>query len=365
MKVLIISQEYPPRTGGAGVVAKQNAEGLSALGHNVTVITREWGGGNGGTNLKVIGVGGVRKLWPFYMAKELKGLSVDDYDSIILNDVGAALVFVTFFRGKRYYYKTILYLHGGEVQTIFQRPKGYLKWTRFLNRYISLVQSCKRVIAVSQYMKVYFKENFPAPIDEKKIAVVYAGVENKIFREVKSTVRKEIGIAQDKLLLISVGRIIKEKGFPKMLSIFEKAWKKNPALCWLVIGDGPYLTDLKREAAISNAGGSIHFLGRVDREKLPSYYSVADLFWLLSERESFGLVYVEAQMCGCSAMGPAKYGVKEAINHGKSGFLVRSDKECINILSSGCFTEFERTSVVSFASKFCLDKQVEKLERLL
>lgn len=364
MKYLIITQEYPPSTGGAGVVAQQNAEALAALGHEITVLTRAWGNASVKKNIKFLAVSGFCKLWPFYISKELRQLNIDEFDLIILNDIGATFVFSSFFCGEKYYEKTIVYLHGGEVQTVLQNPKGYLKWTRFLLRYIRLVQSCKRVVAVSHYMKKYFEDHFPEPIDDAQIAVIYAGVDKKIFHPVETSVRRDLGIDQDRPLLITVARIIKEKGFPKMLRIFEKAWKENPALCWIIAGDGPYLAELKRNAAISEAGSSIHLVGRVDRDNLPVYYSAADLFWLMSERdsESFGLVYVEAQLCGCPAMGPDKFGVKETISHGQSGFLVTSDAECLIILNKRDFMRIDRISVETFATKFCLDKQISKLE---
>lgn len=364
-KILIVSQEYPPQAGGAGVVAKQNAEALTELGHEVTVVTRFGDGNSDNLKINLIEIAGIRKLWPIYMAKKLYAINLDNFDSIIINDIGAAFVFGSFFNVKKYANKIFLYLHGGEVHSVLTHPVGWLKWTRFLGRYINLVRSCKKIISVSSYMKSYFIKNFPFYFDVNKIEIIYAGVDGDFFKPVASSIRKDLGIDDKKLVLISVSRIIKEKGFPRMLKIFEEAWMKNQALHWLILGDGPFLEELKQSVCRSNVRSSINFVGQISREQLPAYYSSADLFWLLSERESFGLVYIEAQLCGCPAMGNKNYGVVEAINDGKSGKLVSSNKECLDYLVNSNFTKFIGREVIDVASTFRLDKQILILEKLL
>lgn len=365
-RILILTQEYPPRTGGAGVVAHQNAEALATLGYEITVLTRAWGDSTDSrSGVRVESVAGLRAFWPFYMAKKLKELDPNSFDGIILNDVGAAFVFSTFFPFEKVSHKCLLYLHGDEVHGVLQCPRGYLKWTRFLGRYVRLIESCKGVVAVSDYMKRYFVEHFPVQLDEDKVFVVYAGVDEKLFRPVPSQIRCELEIGPEEAMLISVGRIVREKGFSKMLGVFEKAWSQDPSLHWVIIGDGPFGPEFRQDVGSRAAGQNIHLLGRIAREKLPQYYSAADVFWLLSERESFGLVYVEAQMCGCPAIGTAKHGALEAISHGVSGFLVRNEEECLDVFSGKMFRHLNKALIEDFAHKFSLNAQLKMLENLL
>ena len=74
MKILLVSQEYPPAVGGAGVVARQNAEELSRQGHAVTVLTRRWGVESPAEGVRVVEAGGLRALWPLAMAWRIKCL---------------------------------------------------------------------------------------------------------------------------------------------------------------------------------------------------------------------------------------------------------------------------------------------------
>ncbi|MCY7729694.1 glycosyltransferase, partial [Bacillus safensis] len=57
-------------------------------------------------------------------------------------------------------------------------------------------------------------------------------------------------------------------------------------------------------------------------EKVEELYSISDLKLLLSEKESFGLVLLEAMACGVPCIGTDVGGIPEVITHGETGFLV-------------------------------------------
>jgi glycosyltransferase involved in cell wall biosynthesis len=366
MQVLIITQEYPPKVGGAGVVAKQNAEGLAARGHKVTVLTRDWGfPTNPDSAVRLIRVGGMKKLWPFFFSMELLSLNLDRFDVIILNDIGAALVFSTFFLNTSHVSKTVIYLHGSEPQWIFQKPKASVKYFGFSGRYVRLVESCKAIIAVSHYMKEFFLESFPCELEKERIQVVYAGIDQTLFYPRTTDLYDRLGIPSDRTLLLSVSRITKEKGYAAMLGVFAEVIAECSEFHWIVVGEGSYLKEFKEEVAAQNLSGHVTCLGAVARDELPRFYSGADLYWLLSKREAFGLVYAEAQACGTPTLGPRRCGIAEAVREGTSGYLVDNAKECASIILAGEYKSLDRNGIVSFAEQFHLGKQTEKLEAVL
>ena len=57
------------------------------------------------------------------------------------------------------------------------------------------------------------------------------------------------------------------------------------------------------------------------QENLEELYSISDVKWLLSEKESFGLVLLEAMACGVPCVGTNIGGIPEVIDDGKTGFL--------------------------------------------
>jgi len=78
--------------------------------------------------------------------------------------------------------------------------------------------------------------------------------------------------------------------------------------------------------------------------------------------ESFGLVYLEAQSCGCPVIGRNNAGAKEAINNEKSGFLTNSQEDVLDILKNKKYLDLNHDEIVGFANQFSLTKQVRILE---
>ena len=106
----------------------------------------------------------------------------------------------------------------------------------------------------------------------------------------------------------------------------------------------------------------ITFVDKVPRNDLKLYYQMADLFWLLSEyRESFGLVYIEAQACGTPALGLNQYGVREAISDKTSGYLVNNDDEILEVILEKRFNQLEKNDITYYANKFTLTKCYQNL----
>ena len=68
-----------------------------------------------------------------------------------------------------------------------------------------------------------------------------------------------------------------------------------------------------------NLQDSVLFLGK--QENVAELYSISDLKLLLSEKESFGLVLLEAMACGVPCIGTNTGGIPEVIEHEKTGYI--------------------------------------------
>jgi len=87
-----------------------------------------------------------------------------------------------------------------------------------------------------------------------------------------------------------------------------------------VIGDGDAREDI--EAWFEPLGSRVRFLGQVEqRSTLVEHLASADLFVWPAEREAFGMVYLEAQACGCPVVGTHVDGVPEVVLQGETGLL--------------------------------------------
>ncbi|MEF8883708.1 MAG: glycosyltransferase [Haloarculaceae archaeon] len=83
-------------------------------------------------------------------------------------------------------------------------------------------------------------------------------------------------------------------------------------------GDGPAREDLEAQAAA--AGVDARFLGFLDREELPAFYSALDVFAFPSPVETQGIVALEANACGTPVAGVASAALADTIDQGETGY---------------------------------------------
>ncbi len=105
--------------------------------------------------------------------------------------------------------------------------------------------------------------------------------------------RRSLGIADDAMLVLYVGRIAKEKGLEHALHAMQQMEHDTPAVRFVIVGDGPYDEEL-RAAAPSNA----IFTGRLSGAPLSTAYASADVFLFPSVTDTFGNVLLEAMASG-------------------------------------------------------------------
>lgn len=335
MKVLIISSEFPPEIGGAGTYSHDIAIGLSKNNVKTDIMTYK----NGVTFNKVSENLASRYNAQVYAIKPLKFLhfiqfiialrkvlSQNSYDYIILSDARAKkffALFKCFF--EPYYSKSVSVMHGNEINSFFKTPSRILNVFNIDRRLRAMFEKQKKIITVSESEERIWKDFLPHLSD--KIVMVKHGVNEDQFKlkdeSFKSSFRNRLGIDSQSKIILSASRIVKEKGQDNLLHAFASVTKRINDVHLLIVGDGAYLSDLKFLAKKLEIESNIRFIGSVDREELPSYYAVADLFVLPSRYiEAFGLVYIEAAGCGTTSIGGNLGGVKDVIDDNFTGRII-------------------------------------------
>jgi D-inositol-3-phosphate glycosyltransferase len=162
-----------------------------------------------------------------------------------------------------------------------------------------------------------------------RVFIVPPGVDLATFRPLdRAEARRKIGYSGGPLLLF-VGRLERLKGVEiaiRALALLKD--RAHPNLRLLVLGEDSRDGDesekerLKAIASSLDVRDRIEFLGSVAHHELPYFYSAADVCVMPSYSESFGLVGLEAQACGCPVVASDVPGLRSVVRDGVSGYLI-------------------------------------------
>ena len=134
-----------------------------------------------------------------------------------------------------------------------------------------------------------------------------------------SKIRKELGV-NDKIVVCFVGRLVRLKGLFFLLHAQRMLQKSITNLHLLIIGDGPdrfLIESMSKEFDLST-----RYIGYVDRNKIPFYLSVADIFVNPSLSEGLPLTVMEAMAMQKAVVATDVGGTSDLVKNGENGFLV-------------------------------------------
>ena len=133
--------------------------------------------------------------------------------------------------------------------------------------------------------------------------------------------------ANAKLILCSVGRLVPRKGVAWFVAEVMPLLPDD--VLYLIAGDGPDRERIAEAISQYRAGESVKLLGAVSDEELETLYQGADLFIMpnvpvANDMEGFGLVMLEAGLCGLPTIASNIEGIADVIGEGENGHLVPS-----------------------------------------
>ncbi|WP_202171317.1 N-acetyl-alpha-D-glucosaminyl L-malate synthase BshA [Bacillus sp. USDA818B3_A] len=204
---------------------------------------------------------------------------------------------------------------------------------------------------------------------DKQIETVYNFIDERVYHKTEDTsLKTQLQINEHEKVIIHVSNFRAVKRVGDVIKTFAKISEAMPAKL-LLVGDGPEMSIVSKQVRQLGLEKNVIFLGK--QENLEELYSISDLLLLLSEKESFGLVALEAMACGVPCIGTDVGGIPEVIQQGVSGYICKvGDIDDISEKAVSLLNDPDLHKSMSFESlelvknKFKADQIVEQYEQL-
>lgn len=223
---------------------------------------------------------------------------------------------------------------------------------KLLNQMEKLTYACAtKVYPNSRGLeKIILDEKFTSPTKLKVIGKGSSnGIDtnefdpNKVSEETRNEIRKDLGIAEEDIVFLFVGRVVKDKGINELVQAFVNL-EANNASCHLVIVGGfennldPILPQTENQ--IKNHP-KIHAVGY--KTNVIDYFAIADVLTFPSYREGFPNVVMQAAAMQLNCVVSDINGCNEIITNGENGWIIPVKNE----------------SILTDRMQWCLDNPIE------
>lgn len=183
-----------------------------------------------------------------------------------------------------------------------------------------------------------------------------------------SDIRNEFGFNESDIIIVSTGRIIKEKGYETLKNIIILGeWRDN--VKFLIVGDGDYLSEMMTEIGKSAMADRVVFAGY--RQDIDNILCQCDIFIICTLHETLCNSVIEASYHGLPVVASDVGGIPEIIEDGKSGFLIDPQDEsgfinAVNLLVTNKTkrNEMGKKGKEIIKTKFAQDVILDKIDKV-
>jgi len=321
-KVLIVTNDFPPRAGG--IQSFVHALAVRLPEGSVTVYAPAWAGAAGFDAAQPFPVErhptSLMLPVPSVARRAARLLERDGCDTVLFGAAAPLGLLAPSLRraGAR---RLVAITHGHEAGW------AVLPGARSLLRRIG--DSVDTVTYLGEYTRVRLARAL-SPAAAARMTRLAPGVDSDAFRPGAggAAVRERLGLA-GRPVVVCVSRLVPRKGQDTLIRAWPQVRAAVPDAALLLVGGGPYAGRLQRLAGQLGVAGSVIFTGSVPWPELPSYYDAGDVFAMPCRTrrhgldvEGLGIVYLEASATGLPVIGGDSGNAPDAIRDGETGYVV-------------------------------------------
>lgn len=202
----------------------------------------------------------------------------------------------------------------------------------------------------------------------KPISIIPTGINTSHFRKENFdpaeilALRHSLGLEADTPVILSIGRIAKEKSIDVVIGALPKLLEKLPNARMIIVGEGNEIENLSDFAHSLGIGDHVTFTGGKPWDEIGKYYQLGNVFCSASVSETQGLTFAEAMAGGIPVVAKKDECIENIITDQKTGLLfeneadlpellyrVLTDQALAARLSAASMQAMERLSVEAFA----------------
>ncbi|MGO9505340.1 MAG: glycosyltransferase [Streptosporangiaceae bacterium] len=325
LRILIVTDQYPPMVGGVPSVTRALAAGLAGRGHRVAVLAPRTGRRDADATA---GRARVRYLasvpWPLYDGmrlalpagglRALAGRRPPDVVHIHCPLVLGATALASARRRAIPVVYTNHYLPANVSPSLRRRPR--LFDDAFYACLLAFANRCSYVTAPSATaLRLLRERGLRVPS-----RVISNGVEARMSAPAGAPelLARRYGLPRDQPVILSVGRLSPEK---RLDVLIDAAARLTRPAHVAIGGTGPQESALRAGVRQRGLTGRISFLGFVPDADLPGLYRAADVFAIASEAELQSLTTMDAMASGLPVVAAGACALTELVSHDRSGYL--------------------------------------------
>jgi phosphatidylinositol alpha-1,6-mannosyltransferase len=193
--------------------------------------------------------------------------------------------------------------------------------------------NCDQVFSNSRYVAALLNDLGLSVEPRAKTTVTGLGVNEQDFPLIsKSEALSEVGIDASLIntpVILSITRIIHRKGADLVLHALAKFAEKHPdtPFFFIIGGEGPFEKVLKKLTKKLNLSDKVAFVGPYQYDQLYKVFRASDIFVMPSRSdvmdiEGYGIVFLEAAICGLPSIGSHSGGIPDAVEQDTCGYLI-------------------------------------------
>lgn len=165
-------------------------------------------------------------------------------------------------------------------------------------------------------------------IEDKKIWRIPCFIDFALFfKNDGRYIRKQYLSNKFDRLVLSVGRLVKQKDLQTLIQTISLVIKLYPKVLFLIVGRGSEEKRIKKLVSKLGAKENVYFSGNISYDKIPCIFSACDLFVITSVYEGIPLVLLEAAASGRPVVSTSFAGAYDVIEDGKTGFILNFKDE--------------------------------------